>query len=549
MLRKPFSSPGEAAPSPRTEQRRDDVLVDVVVLSSDPQVFQAAKDAIGERNPVWRARSAEEAADLLITGRCGVLVIDMAAVSVRADTLIEQIVQQFPDVVVCVAGTRDDEPLLAPLISEGLVYRFMHKPASARRAGMFLQAAIRRHVERREGREASEPLLPLLRGLRRPTAGLPRIYLGLLGLVTVAVTAAIFVGGTPDPVAAVAQPAPAATPVAVKPSGLRADPVLSRARAALQAGRLEAPDGRNALDLFQAVLLAQPEHPEARASLEKTVDLLLERASKEADAGRKDEAERLLQRVLAVVPGQREAQALARRINPPDTPSRQLSREQLAEVEAGLDATQPGSGGAEVYTEPKTLEEIEAALAALPGPVTRMTPAAAANAGPGTAKSATVAAAAVVRPDPLAARVVNAGAAAAPPARSYARPVPNPQPTVGLSGPASRREAAAAPAAATGSAMIPGIVSADALDRVAFSDPVYPPQALRSGTRGWVEVEFTILPTGTVSDIAVIAAEPHGVFESAATAAVAGWRYRPRTVNGQPMAQRATVTLRFDVDG
>jgi periplasmic protein TonB len=133
--------------------------------------------------------------------------------------------------------------------------------------------------------------------------------------------------------------------------------------------------------------------------------------------------------------------------------------------------------------------------------------------------------------------------------RSYARPIPNPLPTVGVSGSAARREPAAAPTPATGGAMIPGIVSADALDRVAFRDPVYPPQALRNGTRGWVEVEFTIMPTGSVGDIAVIAAEPQGVFESAATAAVAEWRYRPRTVNGRPMSQRATVTLRFDVDG
>ena len=82
------------------------VLVDVVVLTADPELFQAARDAVGERNPVWRARSSDEAADLLITGRCGVLLIDMAAVSTRADTLIQQIVEQFPDVVVCVAGTR-----------------------------------------------------------------------------------------------------------------------------------------------------------------------------------------------------------------------------------------------------------------------------------------------------------------------------------------------------------------------------------------------------------------------------------------------------------
>ena len=136
---------------------------------------------------------------MLINGRCGVLVIDMAAVSTRADTLIEQIVEQFPDVVVCVAGTRADEPLLAPLISAGLVYRFMHKPASATARG---------HVPaggdppaRRAPRgvaKRNDPLLPLLRGLRRPTAGMPRGYLALIGLVALALVVPLFVGGEPD---------------------------------------------------------------------------------------------------------------------------------------------------------------------------------------------------------------------------------------------------------------------------------------------------------------------------------------------------------------
>ena len=42
-------------------------------LSADQELFESAREAVGERNPVWRARSADEAADLLITGRCGVL--------------------------------------------------------------------------------------------------------------------------------------------------------------------------------------------------------------------------------------------------------------------------------------------------------------------------------------------------------------------------------------------------------------------------------------------------------------------------------------------
>ena len=82
--------------------------MDVVVLSGDLSLFEAIRHAVGERNPVWRARSAGESVELLLTGRCGVLLIDMAAVSTQPATLVEQIVAQFPDVVVVVAGRRAD---------------------------------------------------------------------------------------------------------------------------------------------------------------------------------------------------------------------------------------------------------------------------------------------------------------------------------------------------------------------------------------------------------------------------------------------------------
>ena len=530
----PAHAPGEA------------MLVDVVVLSSDQELFQSAREAVGERNPVWRARTADEAADLLITGRCGVLVIDMAAVSTRGDTLIEQILQQFPDVVVCVAGTRADEPMLAPLISSGLVYRFMHKPTSPRRAGMFLQAAIRRHAELLAGKAGSDPLLPLLRGLQRPTAGMPRGYLALIGLLALGFGAALFVGDTSrENVTATTMVKSMAAP-AVAPSTPRADPVLSRARAALQAGRLEAPDGRNALDLFQAVLLAQPDHAEAIDSLERTIDLLLQRAQQEADAGRKAEAERLVGRVLEVAPEQPKALALVRRLNPPDTPSQQLSREQLAEVERSVAHTtsDTATATAPAPARPKTLEEIQAELARLPGPVTSTAASTAAPAAAITIAAATVAAP-VVRPDPLAPVVRNATRTTLPAVRSYAREVPA-LPTAGMTRSVAR-ETAAKPAAA--SDMAPGVVAADEMNRIAARDPVYPTQALRDGTRGWVELEFTITASGSVRDIDVVAAEPRGVFDAAASAAVADWRYKPRVVNGQPVAQRSRVTLRFDVDG
>ena len=120
----------------------------------------------------------------------------MAAVSTRGDTLIEQIVQQFPDVVVCVAGTRADEPMLAPLISSELVYRFMHKPTSPRRAGMVPAGSDSPHAELPAGNAGSDPLLPLLRDLQRPTAGMPRGYLALIGLLALGFGASLFVGDT-----------------------------------------------------------------------------------------------------------------------------------------------------------------------------------------------------------------------------------------------------------------------------------------------------------------------------------------------------------------
>jgi periplasmic protein TonB len=46
----------------------------------------------------------------------------------------------------------------------------------------------------------------------------------------------------------------------------------------------------------------------------------------------------------------------------------------------------------------------------------------------------------------------------------------------------------------------------------------------------------------------VIDAEPSGVFDRAATAAISRWRFKPRFVNGQPVLQRSSLTMRFDVD-
>ena len=151
-------------------------------------------------------------------------------------------------------------------------------------------------------------------------------------------------------------------------------------------------------------------------------------------------------------------------------------------------------------------------------------------------------------PDPLAPRYTNAptrtGSAGARRARSYGAPINDSLPTAGLAAPQKP-----APTAEPAPVLAAGVIAADEFDRIASRNPVYPAEALRNKTSGWVELEFTITPNGAVRDVAVVGSEPSGVFDSAASDALAEWRFRPRIVNGQPVAQRSRITLRFDVEG
>lgn len=80
--------------------------------------------------------------------------------------------------------------------------------------------------------------------------------------------------------------------------------------------------------------------------------------------------------------------------------------------------------------------------------------------------------------------------------------------------------------------------------------PVYPRRALQRGIEGYVVVEFTVTKVGAVRDPIVIEAQPEGIFEQAAIAAAAKFKYKPRTVNGVETEVAGVRTrIRFDIDG
>jgi protein TonB len=65
--------------------------------------------------------------------------------------------------------------------------------------------------------------------------------------------------------------------------------------------------------------------------------------------------------------------------------------------------------------------------------------------------------------------------------------------------------------------------------------PVYPARALSRGLEGYVDMSFTVTPTGTVEN-PMILYSTSSLFDRAATQAVLKFKYKPRVVDGVPVA-------------
>jgi protein TonB len=78
-------------------------------------------------------------------------------------------------------------------------------------------------------------------------------------------------------------------------------------------------------------------------------------------------------------------------------------------------------------------------------------------------------------------------------------------------------------------------------------EPQYPRQALIEGVSGYVVIEFTIEPDGSVSDPKILESQPRRMFDRNAVRAIYKWKFKPRIVDGKPVARRATQRLEFSL--
>lgn len=155
-----------------------------VALTDDAALREAIDSGVAGRGSVVTVATPEAFADQLVTHAGCVAILDLACVPTSAPIFIERLRGQFPGLVLVTAGTAREQGALAPLVADGTVCRFAHKPVSGQRLGLFLDAALRRRDAL-----ANEQRKVLLAPLRTSRSRASRVALLILLLAAAAGTA------------------------------------------------------------------------------------------------------------------------------------------------------------------------------------------------------------------------------------------------------------------------------------------------------------------------------------------------------------------------
>ena len=80
-------------------------------------------------------------------------------------------------------------------------------------------------------------------------------------------------------------------------------------------------------------------------------------------------------------------------------------------------------------------------------------------------------------------------------------------------------------------------------------EPRYPARALQREIEGWVLLEFSISPAGTVANPFVVDSEPPRTFDRAALRAVSRWKYKPKVEDGVAVMRHGVqIVLTFELE-
>jgi len=271
----------------------------ILVLSRDAALVETVRKATPRGAAITHAADLDQVADRLPTLRPGVLVVDTASASDVA-SLVAQLTQHFPELVVVVAGKREDSAALMQLTAAGRIFRFLLTPLSHGQTRLSLEAALAQHLDltaaahRQSGSSASDG------GNKNYVMTYGALAAGLL----------IVIGGiwfgikhfTSKPEAAVETPAQVAAQsnVPAKPDPVQAE--LALAKEAFDQGKFIEPVGESALDYYRSALTIDPQSQPAKDGVRAVVDKILSRAEAALTAEKLEEAIRTIETARSIDP-------------------------------------------------------------------------------------------------------------------------------------------------------------------------------------------------------------------------------------------------------
>ena len=532
-------------------------IVELVVLTADEAFLHTLKEGVGAARRLWHVLSPDKISDLLVAGGVGILVLDVQALNEAAARFVADIKRQFPDLVIVVAGNRESETELARLISDGSIYRFIHKPLSPARARLFADAAVKRFDDRR--RRTVEVAAPTTGAPRQPR----RILIGAASAgVAVLLTAGwllhrrnvdqaeISAGTASAPPAASMAPSASLQPLpAVKSVLMEAqERLLARARAALDQQRLD--EAASTIEAARKAGIATERVAQLATELAQARELAKAAAPRTASAPPANTAAATPPggSTLAVTPPTVSASpAAGSAVSAPPVSAPAVT---TPTVSAPAVTTPGGAGpavGAPDATQAAALDLLKSARQSLARD--RLVEPENDNAQYYLLALRKLDAQYVELPaltDDLGSRLVAKGQANVN-AQQYdaAREWLDHAAAIGYVSPQADAVRHDLDAALAHRAFMANVITASQLTLVKSVQPPYPPKAEKTGVEGWVELDFTVTETGTVQDVAVNAAKPPGVFEAAATAALLQWRFKPLVRDAKTVATRARIRIRF----
>ncbi|HEV8331387.1 MAG TPA: energy transducer TonB [Steroidobacteraceae bacterium] len=264
----------------------------ILVLSRDPNLVETVKKAAPRGTAVVPAPDLDHVAGKLSDLRPGVLVADTASTADVA-AMVAQLTQHFPELVVIVAGKREDSAALMQLTATGRIFRFLLTPLSHGQTRLALEAAVTQHQDLlAQGQRLSAS--------SGTTGGDNKNYVmtyGALAAGLLIVIGGIWFGvnkftGEPTPPVVVQQPTPAGQPGGVPE---KIDPVqaeLQLAKDAFSQGKYLEPAGDSALDYYRSALALDPNSAAAKEGIRDVVDKILERAEQSLTSEKLEDASR-----------------------------------------------------------------------------------------------------------------------------------------------------------------------------------------------------------------------------------------------------------------